>query len=293
MNSNDVPRPGFSVVDLRDPDYPALLKKIHYPPQRLYLRGRLISDEICVAVVGARQASSYGKMVAGYLGEELARRGIAVASGMARGVDTAAHRGALRGGGRTIAVLGCGIDIVYPRENRALMEEIAESGAVITEFPPGEEPKPWHFPARNRIISGMALGTVVVEAGERSGSLITANFALEEGRDVFAVPGQIRSPGSRGTHALIKQGARLVEDIRDILEELSLPIENRGKPRRAPPTFEERKILDCLGGGGRHTDELIAESGMSAAQVTALLAVMELKGLVQREPGNIFMPVME
>jgi len=285
--------PNYLIVEYQDPAYPALLKKIHYPPQRLYVRGRLIGDEICVAVVGARKASSYGRMVAEYLGGELARRGIAVASGMARGVDTAAHRGALRAGGRTIAVLGCGIDVVYPQENRELMEEIAKSGAVITEFPPGEEPKPWHFPARNRIISGLALGTVVVEAGERSGSLITANFALEEGREVFAVPGQIRSPGSQGTHALIKQGAKLVEDIQDVLEELQLSIENRGKPRRAAPTSEEQKLLVSLGSEGRHTDEVIAESGMSAAQVTALLAVMELKGLVRRNPGNIFIPVME
>ncbi|MFH0801359.1 MAG: DNA-processing protein DprA [bacterium] len=285
--------PDYEIVERQDPAYPALLKKIHYPPQRLYVRGRLIGDEMCVAVVGARKASSYGKMVAEYLGEELAHRGIAVVSGMARGVDTAAHRGALRAGGRTIAVLGCGIDVVYPQENRGLMEEIAKSGAVITEFTPGEEPKPWHFPARNRIISGMALGTVVVEAGERSGSLITANFALEEGREVFAVPGQIKSPGSQGTHALIKQGAKLVEDIQDVLEELQLSIENRGKPRRAVPTSEEQKLLVSLGSEGRHTDEVIAESGMSAAQVTALLAVMELKGLVRRNPGNIFIPLME
>ena len=201
-------------------DYPKVLLEIPDPPPYLYVKGELRGSETAVAVVGSRRASTYGMLTTTRLATELAAHGVTVVSGMARGVDTAAHRGALSGGGRTIGVLGCGIDVVYPPENRKLFEEMAEKGALVSEFPLGTLPLAENFPRRNRIISGMSRGVLVVEAMENSGSLITAQFALDQGREVFAIPGNINTSSSRGANRLIKQGAKLVESVDDILEEL-------------------------------------------------------------------------
>lgn len=211
---------GVAILPFTDPSYPARLLTIYDFPPLLYVRGELRADEACVAVVGSRAASTYGRYTAGRLSRELAMRGVTVVSGLARGIDTAAHQGTLAGKGRTIAVLGCGLDVTYPRENGELLEEIARRGAAITEYPFGTPPSATHFPARNRIISGLSLGVMVVEATEKSGSLITARLALEQGRDVFAVPGSIDAAGSRGTNRLIREGAKLVSSVDDILEEI-------------------------------------------------------------------------
>lgn len=214
---------GVGYVILEEPDYPRRLKEIFDPPPGLFYLGRLPDgDAPAVAIVGSRRPTSYGLAAAEKLGRDMARAGVTVVSGMARGIDTAAHLGVLGDGGATVAVLGCGVDVVYPRENKKVMEKIAVNGAVISEFPPGSAPEAWHFPVRNRIISGLVGALVVVEAAERSGALITADLALEQGREVLAVPGNITSPLSRGPNRLIKQGARLVEGPEDILEELGL-----------------------------------------------------------------------
>ncbi len=203
-----------TVVTFVDPAYPAVLKHIHDPPPLLYVKGSLApADRNAISVVGSRRATHYGKTVAGKLAGDLARMSITVVSGMAYGVDTAAHKGALEAGGRTIAVLGCGVDIVYPRPNSKLYERITESGAVISEFPMGTQPSPGNFPLRNRIVSGITLGTLVIEAPRKSGALITARLAMEQGREVFAVPGNIFSPYGEGCHLLIKDGAKLVENV--------------------------------------------------------------------------------
>jgi len=210
----------IQVLTLEDTAYPVNLLQIYDPPPVLYVKGVLAQEDAkAVAVVGSRRATPYGKAVADQLAGDLAQAGITVVSGLARGVDTCGHRGALRCGGRTLAVLGCGVDVVYPRENQELFEEIAAKGAIISEFPLGTPPEASNFPVRNRIISGLALGVLVVEAAEDGGALITADFALEQGRDVFAVPGAITNRYSRGTNRLIKDGAKLVEGVADILEE--------------------------------------------------------------------------
>jgi DNA processing protein len=211
---------GVRIVTLQDPLYPPRLACIYDNPAYLYVKGNLKDDDINIAFVGSRTASAHGLYTTERLCRELALRGVTIVSGMARGIDSAAHRGALAGRGRTIAVLGCGLDIVYPPENEKLFNDIAANGAVISEFPFSAPPNASNFPARNRIISGLSLGVVVVEAGEKSGSLITARIALEQGREVFAVPGSIDVSGSRGTNKLIKQGAKLIENIDDILEEV-------------------------------------------------------------------------
>lgn len=218
---------GVRILPFTDPSYPRRLREIHDFPPLLYVRGELRADETCVAVVGSRAAGVYGHYTAERISRELALRGVTVVSGLARGIDTAAHRGALAGKGRTIAVLGCGLDVTYPPENGALLQEIARRGAAITEYAFGTPPNAPHFPARNRIISGLSLGVTVVEATEKSGSLITARLALEQGRDVFAVPGSIDAAGSRGTNRLIKEGAKLIESVEDILEEILPQLERR------------------------------------------------------------------
>ena len=200
-------------------DYPAALRVIPDPPLYLWMRGDIgRADDMAVAIVGTRGPTEYGRGMATKFASDLARRGLTIVSGLARGIDTAAHKGALGAGGRTLACCGCGLDIVYPRENRALMDEISENGACISEFAPTVHPEPWHFPARNRIISGLSIGTLVVEAAARSGALGTADRSMEQGREVFAIPGNVLKAQSRGPHGLIKQGAALVENIEDMLE---------------------------------------------------------------------------
>ncbi|MGD9016330.1 MAG: DNA-processing protein DprA [Desulfobacterales bacterium] len=285
---------GGRILTLTDADYPSLLMEIDDPPPMLYVLGRLKTQEPAVAVVGSRNATAYGIDTTRRLCRQLAREGITVVSGMARGIDTAAHEGAVDGGGRTIAVTGCGLDTVYPPENKGLFRRIASAGAVISEFPMGAGPDPHHFPRRNRIISGLGMGVVVVEATLRSGSLITAKTALDQGREVFAVPGSIHSFKSTGTHALIKQGACLVESVSDILEELPMLKEtvssnHRGDPQEMPTpsvTTEEARILEALGPCEMQFDELARKLAMPAGRLSGLLLNLELKGAVHQSAGN-------
>lgn len=284
----------IKMVTWDDADYPARLREIYDPPAVFFYRGTLAQDdEACVAVVGSRRCTHYGRMVAEELGAGLARAGLTVVSGMARGIDSAAHRGALGAGGRTVAVLGTGLDICYPRENSKLMQEIAASGAVVSEFPLGSPPEPWHFPVRNRIISGLSRGVVVVEAAARSGALITAELALEQGRDVMAVPGNVTSPSSQGTNRLIKQGARLVEGVEDVLDELglaSLFAPDAGTEAAPSLTPLEQALLQRLKeeGGPVGEDALLGGCGAATPEAKAALTFLELKGLVRRLPGRLY-----
>jgi DNA processing protein len=283
---------GVRIITFSDTDYPTLLRHIHDPPPVLYVYGRLHPDSLNIAIVGSRNATSYGRTATEHLGGGLARRGFTVVSGMARGIDAAAHIGALAAGGKTIAVLGCGLDTVYPAENKSLFYRIVESGAVISEFPFLTPPEAHNFPVRNRIISGLALGTVIVEATHKSGSLITARLAAEQGREVFAVPGSITSFKSMGTHRLIKQGAKLVEHVDDIVEELNIARPIPSISTKEEPTIsltpEEKKIIDELSPYPVHIDKLVRHLSLSAGQVSGLLLQLELKGLVTQSPGKLF-----
>ena len=286
---------GITLVNFQDSLYPVNLRTISNPPFLLYVRGELKKeDENAVAIVGTRRATTYGRLTARRLARDLGRRGVTIVSGMARGIDTAAHQGALEVGARTIAVLGCGIDVVYPPENRKLMEEIVKNGAVVSEFPLGTLPEAPNFPQRNRIISGLSKGVLVVEAPLRSGALITVDFALEQGREVFAVPGQINSPTSQGVNRLIKEGAKLVESVEDVMEELGFSLcEDRAAMKRAEEkerslSLEEKKIFSLLKDVPVHIDFIISGSGMSASKVAAVLVDLQLKGLIRELPGKLF-----
>ena len=285
----------ITLVSFLDENYPSNLLNIYDPPPFLYVKGELRKeDKVAVAVVGSRFASHYGKLITERISQDLALEGVTVVSGMARGIDASAHRGALSVKGRTIAVLGCGIDINYPAENRKLKEEIASHGAIVSEFHMSTPPASSHFPVRNRVISGLSLGVVVIEASHRSGSLITARLALEQGRDVFAVPGSIDSLRSRGTHKLIKEGAKLVEDAQDIFTELIPQI--RGCTQLASPqqdksellSEEARHILELLEGGQLQIDKIIAGTGLPSNQVSSTLLDLELSGLIRQLPGKVF-----
>lgn len=284
-----------TLVTFLDENYPPNLLTIYDPPPFLYVKGELRKeDKVAVAIVGSRFASHYGKLVTERISRDLALEGVTVVSGLARGIDTSAHRGALSVKRRTIAVLGCGIDVNYPVENRKLREEIASSGALISEFPMSTPPTSSHFPIRNRIISGLSLGVVVVEASHRSGSLITARLALEQGRDVFAVPGSIDSLRSRGTHGLIKEGAKLVEDARDIFTELLPQIRNHPQSVNLKQdegemlSGEARSIINLLEQGQLQIDTIIAETGLNSSQVSSTLLDLELRGLIMQLPGKVF-----
>ncbi len=296
-------REGVSIVTCEDPAYPERLRRIYDPPPLLYIKGSLDTADIPVAVVGSRNASPYGRYVTEKLSRELAQRGATVVSGLARGIDTCAHRGALAARGRTIAVMGCGIDVIYPPENRKLHGEIASNGAVVTEFAFGTEPDRPHFPARNRIISGLSLGVLIVEAGEKSGSLITARCALEQNREVFAVPGSIDLPGSRGTNRLLRQGAKLVETVEDILEEILPQLERpnvteerfartksaqQDRPGREALTDNESRLLGFITEKPQDADTLITRTGLAAAEALSLLLSLELKGYIVQLPGKRF-----
>ncbi len=265
-------------------NYPRLLAELHDPPSRLYVRGESadVLEQTAVAVVGARSCSAYGAQVARALARELAAAGVVVVSGLARGIDGEAHRGALAAGGPTVAVLGCGIDRDYPRAHAELARRIAGSGAVVSEYPPGVEPAPWQFPARNRIIAGLARATVVVEARQRSGALITADFALELGREVFAVPGEITSGLSAGTNDLIRQGATPLLAAEDVLETLGL----EPAPPAVPDTLsaEARAVLARLADGARSPDELVRETSLPSPRVAVAITELELAALVV--PGD-------
>lgn len=272
--------------------YPLLLKEIFDPPRVLYIKGDPALLKLpMVAIIGARRASPYGLAVAEKFGRELAEAGVCIVSGMARGIDTAAHKGALSINGPTVAVLGCGVDVVYPAENRRLMGEIAERGLVISEFPPGTRPAAGNFPVRNRIISGLSLGVVIIEAAEKSGSLITADCALEQGRDVFAVPGQITNPLNKGTHGLIKQGAKLADDISDILHDLGTYRNSLGHSisqnlNKNNLTVEEQTIYNVISDEPVSSEALIEQTGLDPAHVLSMLLVIELKGLIRQLPGS-------
>ncbi len=280
---------GVHPVTLADPGYPRMLREVHLPPPVLYVKGDLLpADEWAVAVVGTRNAKVYGREITRYLAGDLARNGVTIVSGLARGIDSEAHRAALDAGGRTIAVLGCGVDIIYPYENSALAQQIVKHGALVSEYPLGTRPERGNFPPRNRIISGLALGTLVAQAGERSGALITAYYALEQGREVFAVPGSILDRGSSGTNKLIQQGeAKLVFSAQDVMEELNLTMVSAHAEMRAlaPTDSTEAALLKYLSADPVHVDELGHASGFPIAQVTAALALMELKGLVRQAGG--------
>jgi len=294
-----VRKKGYRIVTLTDPDYPYLLLQIYDPPPFLYVHGTLGSSRKNISVVGSRAATSYGMVATRRLCADLAFNGITVVSGMARGIDTAAHTGALSGGGRTIAVFGSGLENIYPLENKELFDKIAQNGAVISEFPLLTKPLAYNFPKRNRIISGISLGTVVVEATKKSGSLITARFAAEHNREVFAVPGNINSPKSSGTHNLIKQGAKLVENAKDILEEiLNITVEpdteNYNDDDKLSLEFlslssEEKLVLDNLTSYSVHMDELVRAVPMRPGQLSGILLGLELKGLVSQLPGKFFL----
>lgn len=276
-----------------DGAYPAALRPIRDAPLELFVRGTLLSqDEIAVAIVGARRASEYGKAVARRLAADLAACGVTIVSGMARGIDGAAHQGALDAGGRTLAVLGCGPDVVYPTVHAQLMRQIISSGAVISEFPPETPPRPEQFPQRNRIISGLAKGVVVVEGRVGSGSLITADFALEQGREVFAVPGNIFEETSWAPHHLVSQGARLVASADDILDELK--ISHRSAPQRAAVSLDdgERAVWAQLSLVPRHVDRIAVLSGQPIALTSRVLLSLEAKGLVGALAGQRYVKKM-
>lgn len=283
-----------SVITLNDSTYPELLKSIPDPPVVLYCRGKIEKNATYIAVVGSRRATFYGLDMAKRISGDLAANGVAVVSGMARGIDSKAHIGALEAGGRTIAVLGCGVDIPYPDENSKLMNEICRQGAVISEYLPGTPPVPFNFPARNRIISGLSQGVAIIEANEKSGSLITADFALEQGRDVFAVPGNINSYNSIGTNKLIKEGAKLVTNAGDILEELNImhniKINHFTKKKLPDIHFDssEKSIAKKLLDGPAHIDEIAKECGISVQIVASVLVMLELSGFVEQLPGKIY-----
>ena len=309
------------LITMNDAIFPPRLGEIYDPPLVLFTRGELLeSDENCVAIVGTRRATPYGIRMAEKLGRELAARGITVVSGMATGIDSAAHRGALEAGGRTIAVLGNGVDVVYPKQNADLMHAIIDQGCTLSQYPMGFDPHKGHFPQRNRIISGMTLGTVVVQAPLRSGALITANTAAEQGREVFAVPGEVGTNASQGPHSLIREGAKLVESVEDILVELNLSSEIRAAlvepamaatanaasstsdsaPTAAAPqssggqgqnsslSSPENDVLSVLAPNGSFVDEIATACRLPVSETLSTLTVLELKGLVRQFSGKRF-----
>lgn len=296
-------------ISLNDAEYPEILKKIHSPPKILYVNGSFKEeDKNSVAIVGSRRATRYGLEMAEKIACDLALRGVTVVSGMARGIDSAAHKGALKAGGRTIAVMGSGHNYIYPPENKELYDQIVEAGAVITEFENDEAPLPRNFPIRNRIISGMSLGLVVVEAARNSGALITADFALEQGREIFAVPGKISSATSAGTHDLIKDGARLVQSADDIFEELKLceiePATGKeksfldGKISKKTKAYiynlltdDERKVYKILDDEPLYIDDVVRESKVAPGLISKVVLSLEMKRLIKELPGKQFVRV--
>ena len=282
-------RCGAHVINWNDPEYPARLKEIHSPPPVLYIREQLsVEDERSVAVVGTGKASSYGKEVASVLCRDLAASGVGIVSGLARGIDSIAHRAALDAGGRTIAIFGTGVDFIYPPEHAKLSQDIVDHGALVSEYPLGTNPKSQHFPQRNRIISGMTLGTLVVEAGEQSGALITVSHALEQGREVFCVPGNIFSPASSGTNALIQEGAKVVTSYKDVLEELNLNAVAYQMEMRSlthPQDENETRLLEHITHEPLHIDEIRRRVSLPINMVSSILATMELKGMVKQVGG--------
>lgn len=286
---------GYGILTLNDPAYPELLREIPDPPPLLTLAGRMKPSAPCLAVVGSRNATSYGLNTARYLAAGLAEKGFTIVSGMARGIDTAAHLGALDAGGKTIAVMGSGLKKIYPWENKELFHGISKHGVVVSEFKLDTDPYPYNFPVRNRVIAGLSVGTVVVEAEKRSGSLITARLALEYNREVFAVPGSIKSRKSQGAHALLKQGAKLVENETDVLDELGQFVHARPEAEpceddspETPMDKDKKRIFQLLEPYPKHIDRIITDSRMTPGEVSAILMDLELDGRVRHHPGNYF-----
>ena len=288
---------GVRILTPLDGEYPEVLKTIHDPPLALYVRGSFLpGDEHMLGIVGSRKATHYGLNIADRLSYQLAQTGFTIVSGLARGIDTAAHQGALKGKGRTVAVLGSAIDQLYPPENAELADAIAQHGAVISEYPLGRQADRMTFPYRNRIISGLSMGVIVVEAGFKSGSLHTADSALEQGRSVFAVPGRIDHPSAKGTNRLIKNGAKLVDNVGDILEEFELLIppgimeepEKRASARpEIPLSEEEKKLVEALWQEALDVDSLARSAGLTPAQISGLLLGLEMKRVIKMLPGRI------
>jgi DNA processing protein len=282
------------------PGYPALLEQTFDPPLVLYARGNpRVLENPCIAIVGTRRPTYYGLQMAEGLASDLAQRGIAVVSGMARGIDAAAHRGCLEAGGLTVAVFGCGVDVIYPREHQQLSREILKEGVILSEFPPGTSPSPQNFPVRNRIISGIAVGTLIVEASEYSGSLITARLAMEQNRELFALPGNITSPQSFGPNYLIKQGAKLVQTWRDVVEELapelrhSILSKEDSQPQRPPElellSDEEKATLELISfDHATQFDRIYRTRGMEISRLASLLLDLEMRGWIRQVPGNLY-----
>ena len=287
---------GIQVLTWEDPGYPRRLKEIDQPPPVIYLRGELLpEDEWAVAVVGTRRTSAYGRQMTEEIASTLARSGITVVSGLARGIDAIAHLTSLNAGGRTLAVLGSGVDRIYPPENRRLADQIIQHGALISDYPPGTPPEGVNFPPRNRIISGLSMAVVVVEAGQTSGALITASFAADQGREVFALPGNVTAPQSQGTNRLIRDGAYPLLDPAEILEVLELTMVTQHRAARVvlPADALEAKLFEALGPEPLHVDDIRARTELPIEKVTATLAMMELKGMVRQVGGMHYVAVRE
>jgi DNA processing protein len=287
---------GITVLTWEDEDYPNRLKVIDQPPPVLYVRGTLTAEDTwAVAIVGTRRVSAYGRQVADDLAAYLANNGITIVSGLARGVDAISHQAALRTGGRTIGVLGCGVDRIYPPEHTQLAGKMISSGAILSDYAPGTPPDAANFPPRNRLISGLSMATVVVEAGETSGSLITAQFALDQGREVFAVPGNILAPQSKGTNRLIAQGAHPMLSSQDVLEVLDLTraTEQREVRKILPGNEFEEKLLSVLSNEPLHMDDICNQTSLPIERISATLVMMELKGLVRQVGGLQYVAVQE
>lgn len=287
---------GISILTWNDDAYPQRLKDIEHPPPVLFIRGEFLpEDHFAVAIVGTRRVTAYGRQVTEDLSVFLAANGVTVISGLARGVDAIAHAAALKAGGRTLAVMGCGVDRIYPPENRDLAGQIMARGAIISDYPVGTAPESSNFPPRNRIISGLSLAVIVIEAGETSGALITAEFAAEQGREVFAVPGSILAPQSKGTNKLIQMGAQPLLSPNDLLQALDLTRvgEQKAARRILPVDKIEAQVLNALGGEPLHVDDLRNLTGLPVEKVSAALVMMELKGMVRQVGGMQYVVVRE
>jgi len=282
---------GFKAITAYDPRYPRMLGQISDPPLALYVQGDpKWLGEPSIAIVGSRDATAYGRTVAGHLAARLAARGLTIVSGFARGIDREAHQGALRASGTTVAVLGCGLDIDYPAGQWKLREAISANGCLVSEFPLGTSPAEYTFPRRNRIVSGLSLGVVVVEAGEKSGALITARLAAEQGREVFAVPGSVFSPATRGTHALLRDGAKLTEDAEDVLEEISAHFTPapRTTATAPDPGTTEARVLGAITAEPLHIDALGRKLSMPMSALVPALSLLEVRGCVRQHAGKMF-----
>lgn len=281
-----------ATIDFWDERYPVLLKEIHDPPAVLYVRGTLPPPE-CLAIVGSRRATPTGQIITKEIATDLARHGVCIVSGLARGIDSAAHRGALEGGGTTVAVLGCGVERAYPQENARLFRDILANNCILSEYPPGTPPLAHNFPARNRIISGLSKGVLIVEAAAKSGSLITGDFALEQGRELFAMPGAIHTPNSNGTNRLLKQGACLVTESRDIIDSLwPHAQQSNGSLQTADPFAElpqdQLKVYRHISLEPLHCDDIARKCGLTPMELSVILLDLELRGAVQTLPGNLY-----